>query len=245
MVKLAKLSKTQNFLIARLKHLSVLFPGLLAVLELSLIYRFAKNPSPALFALVLLCPYLVPLALFRLHQAILPQKEGRSFFGIDYYNPWLTGFRLQLVFVSFPFLERVLLLFPGLFSFWLRLWGSHVGKGVMWTPHIEICDRANLSIGDHVMFGNKCYLSPHVVDRLEEKKFFLYLKNIRIEDGAFIGAGTRLGPGVVVEKDVQVPLLTDVGLNVRVNRESIEGAVVSGLSRKIEAQKPPKAEEVS
>lgn len=226
-------SKTRIFVRQQFKMLTLFFPALLVAAEIVLIYRLLQHPTLPRFLAVLVTPYAVPLALFRLHQAILPIREGASFFGIDYYNPWLTGFRLQLIFITFPFLERLLILVPGLFSVWLRLWGSRIGKGVMWTPHIEICDRSHLDVGDHVFFGNKCYLSPHVVKRLEEKKFLLYFKKIVIGEGAFIGAGSRLGSGAVIESGVQLPLLTDVSVGVRVTQAAVDSAQTNGLSRSI------------
>lgn len=187
------------------------FPGLIVLTSLAAAYWCLMAPHPARFLLTLSIPYLVPLLLFRLMVAVLPIKEGGSVLAKGVWSSWFLSYRLQLIYGYFPFLEGALLAFPGLFSWWLRAWGSKVGKGVFWAATVQITDRGHLDIGDGAFFGNAVYLSPHVVQR-RGGRGILYFKRIRIGKGSFVGAGCRLGPGVVVHDGALVPLLTDLYL---------------------------------
>ncbi len=115
---------------------------------------------------------------------------------------------------------------PGAFSCWLRLWGSKIGKRVYWTPRLELLDRHLLDIGDSVVFGYNSGLCGHIVvsrrqfekqsqlgisDTVAQSKDdrpVLLIGKVTIGDGAFIGAGSRLGPGVVIGKRVSLPVLS-------------------------------------
>jgi acetyltransferase-like isoleucine patch superfamily enzyme len=80
---------------------------------------------------------------------------------------------------------------------------------------VEIADRAFLDVGDFVVFGHRVALYPHVVDRRKNGDIILYLKRIHIGDRAFIGAGSRLGPGATIPDDSRLPAQTDVFINER------------------------------
>ena len=54
-------------------------------------------------------------------------------------------------------------LVPGLYSLWLRIWGSRVGRLVYWSPGLEVLDRSLLDVGDQVVFGIGVRLNPHVL----------------------------------------------------------------------------------
>jgi hypothetical protein len=103
--------------------------------------------------------YLVPVATYRLHGALWPLVEGASRIDAPRYAPWWGGHQCQLMYSALPALEAALRLVPGLYSGWLRLWGSRVGRGVYWTPLVEITDRSLLEVGDGVVFGHRvaCY----------------------------------------------------------------------------------------
>jgi len=84
---------------------------------------------------------------------------------------------------------------PGVYSLWLRLWGSRVGKLTYWAPGTVILDRGFLDIGDNVVFGAGVRLNPHVMEN------DLRLARVKIGDGAMIGgyslltAGTEIAAG--------------------------------------------------
>ena len=57
------------------------------------------------------------------------------------------------LFLRFPVLEEILRLVPGLYSLWLRAWGSRIGKLTYWAPQTSYSIAGCLDIGDHVVFG--------------------------------------------------------------------------------------------
>ena len=190
------------------------FPGLLLAGCGLAAYHFVHTPTPFGFFGLCALPYVVPLALFRLLTLLTPIREGGSLLAKGVWSPWFISYRLQLAYSYFPFLEGALLCVPGLFNAWLRAWGSHVGKRVAWGATVQITDRGHLVVGDDVFFGSAIYLSSHVVRR-RGSRAVLYFKRITIGSGCFVGAGVRMGPGVVVDDGALVPLLTDLYVKAR------------------------------
>jgi hypothetical protein len=198
-------------LVRLLDVVALYFPGLLI---LSWIYWFyALICAPTGWRLLVFCvwPYLVPLVLYRLVHALAPIREGRSVLKKGAWSSWFVSYRLQLIYGYVPFLENALLAIPGLFNWWLRAWGSRVGRGVFWASTVQITDRGLLDIGNDVFFGTAIFMASHVVRR-RNGKGVLYVKRVTIEPGCFIGAGCRLGPGSIVREGAVVPLLTDLYL---------------------------------
>ena len=147
--------------------------------------------------------------------ALWPLAEGRSRIDAPGYSPWWGGHQCQVMYTAFPALEAALRLVPGVYSAWLRLWGSRVGRGVYWTPLVEITDRALLEVGDGVVFGHRVACYAHLDQAARATGSSLYVRRIRIGDGALLGAGSRLGPGAHIDAGVALPLLTDVGVGRR------------------------------
>jgi len=160
--------------------------------------------------------YIQPVLLFRLHNVFCPLKEGRSDLSKKQYNSWWASYQFQLLFMSFPFLEAILHFFPGLFSFWLRCWGSKIGKGVNWNPRVEITDRSLVEVGDYSAFGHSVILISHVVNKGKSCNYLLYVKKVNIGSGALIGAGTQAGPGVCIESGAKVPVSQQLYINQKV-----------------------------
>lgn len=154
--------------------------------------------------------FLVPPLLHR----TLPLKPGVYDLKERRFNAWWASHQLQLLFIAVPALEALLRCVPGLYSAWLRLWGSRVGAGVYWTPRMEVLDRGLLEVGDGVVFGHKVELYGHTVMPKQER-LALYVNRVRVGAGAFVGAGSRLAPGVVVAEGAVVPILTDLYMNAR------------------------------
>jgi acetyltransferase-like isoleucine patch superfamily enzyme len=152
--------------------------------------------------------YLLPPLLHRLHGAVFPLREGAHALVGKGYVPWWGSHQLQLPFIAFPALEALLRVL-GLYSAWLRLWGARVGRGVYWTPLVEITDRALLEIGDGVVVGHKCGFYAHAI-RPARGTLYLYARRIRVGAGAFLGAGSGFGPGAVVAAGAYLPLRTEV-----------------------------------
>ncbi|MDF1666930.1 MAG: acyl transferase, partial [Planctomycetota bacterium] len=120
------------------------------------------------------------------------------------------------IYIAFPALETLLRFVPGLFSLWLRLWGAQIGKGVYWTPGLEITDRDRLEVGDHVIFGHRVGLYAHVI-KPKKDNLLLFTRRIKIGAGAFIGAAARLGPGVKIEAGALVATASDHFPNSKVS----------------------------
>lgn len=159
---------------------------------------------------------LPPLA-YRFHERFYPVKEGISYLRGDEYSPWWGSHQIQFIYIAFPALEALLRLIPGAFSAWLRLWGAKVGKGVYWTPKLSIADRGLIEIGDRVVFGYQIELYSHAV-KPKNQDLMLYVKKVKIGSNVFLGAGSRLGPGVIVEDGTYIPVTTDLYPNQKVKR---------------------------
>lgn len=185
------------------------FPGLHALLVIASMGYFIYEPGWLSGGLIPITIYLFPLAVYHLHQMIVPIVEGESSI-IGSYSPWYGTHMIQLVFIGFPSCERFLRLFPGVFSVWLRLWGSKVGKSVYYTPHLELSDRGLLEIGHGCVFGYNVKIAGHYISPSKEKGLKLYVRKVVIEDGGFVGAASRLAPGVRVKAGALVKAAVDV-----------------------------------
>ena len=185
------------------------FPGLHALLVIASMGYFIQEPGWLSGGLIPVAIYLFPLVAYHLHQMIVPIEEGESSI-IGSYSPWYGTHMIQLVFIGFPSCERFLRLFPGVFSVWLRLWGSKVGKGVYYTPHLELSDRGLLEIGHGCVFGYNVKIAGHYISPSREKGLKLYVRKVVIEDGGFVGAASRLAPGVRVKAGALVKAAVDV-----------------------------------
>jgi hypothetical protein len=188
------------------------YPTLVLSLTAATIFWLAYHPSPLQPAALILILYLLPPITLRIHEIFFPLREGASRLSDRKYSHWWGAHQIQLIYIALPQLEALLRLVPGLYSAWLRLWGSRVGRGVYWTPNIEITDRSHLEIGDRVVFGHKCKLLGHAI-KPKGDEVILYLRRIKIGNGAFIGAGSRIGPGAVIGDGAYLPVLTDVYIN--------------------------------
>jgi acetyltransferase-like isoleucine patch superfamily enzyme len=164
--------------------------------------------------------YALPLLTYRLHQWRYPIVEGIYYLMGKGYNPWWGSHQIQTIYIVLPVLEKILQVIPGAFSAWLRLWGAEVGANVYWVPQIEIADRGLLKIGNNVVFGYQVRLFSHVVKPRKEN-LMLYVKSIEIGNNVFIGVGSNLGPGVVLEDNAFVQAKTDLYPNQRVTADAI------------------------
>jgi hypothetical protein len=160
---------------------------------------WARWPWRLLAGLLLL--YLAPPLLARLVRACLPVRCGWIALGSRDYFVWWFLLNLQMVFCRFPALEECLRLVPKLYSAWLRLWGSRIGRYIYWAAGVCVLDRSFLDIGDAVVFGAGVRLNPHVLTRNEQGEIQLALAPIQIGDQAMVGgyslltAGTRIAAG--------------------------------------------------
>ena len=186
-----------------------IFPAIHIGVILASLYNFVYRPGPFSFILIPISIYIFPLASFRVLNLLSPIKEGVTDILNDRFSPWWAGHQIQSLFVAIPSLESILRIIPGVFSIWLRAWGSKIGKNIYWTPGTIHYDRNLLRIGNNVVFGERSTTVCHVITP-KEGKALLRIKCIEIEDRAFIGAGSVVSPGVIVESGVMVRAGTNV-----------------------------------
>jgi UDP-3-O-[3-hydroxymyristoyl] glucosamine N-acyltransferase len=181
-------------------------------LSAATILWFGWRPSPIQPFLLVVIIYLVPPLTFRLHRIFFPAVRSLTDLSERRYSPWWGAHQIQAIYIAIPQLEAVLRIVPGLYSAWLRLWGSKIGRRVYWTPNVEITDRQALEIGDRVVCGHQCKFLGHAIKPRGES-LVLYSRTIKIGNDVFIGAGSRIGPGATVADGVFMPVLTDVHIN--------------------------------
>jgi acetyltransferase-like isoleucine patch superfamily enzyme len=179
---------------------------------------FISHATVTGFLVLFFCIYLMPLLCMKIHQKIYPLRESTTDLLKLRYSAWWGTHQIQAVFNAIPAFEAVLRVIPGVYSAWLRLWGSRVGKKVYWTPRVEITDRSLMHIGDQVIFGHRVACYSHVIAR-KNNKLLLYVKRIKIGSHVFLGAGSRLGPGTIINAHATLPLLTDLKINQHIAEE--------------------------
>jgi hypothetical protein len=195
-----------------LKFFLIYYALILVLIFAGLTYLAVTKNCYSLIALGFLIVYLAPPLTHRLMNKMYPMRQGATIIDPNEYNPWINSFRLQKIYTIFPVLERMLFLAPGLYAAWLRLWGSKIGKHVYMLPGIEIVDRGNLNIGDFVFIGNKTYISPHVA-MTKNGKMYVYVKDVTIGSGTFVGAFCTLGPGTKIPPKQEIPALSYYTIN--------------------------------
>lgn len=141
--------------------------------------------------------YLMPLLIHRVHFFFFPFTDGYWILSEKKYNPWWASHMFQYPFIACPWIESLLHFVPGLYSAWLRAWGSKIGKEVFWTPRVEIVDRGLVEIGDYSVFGHISAMCSHMVADIDGKPA-LVIKTIKIGEKSFIGADSQIGPGAIV-----------------------------------------------
>ena len=125
--------------------------------------------------------YLLPPLAVRALFALARIRKGNLAVGSKDFFLWWTSFQWQMLFCRFPALEEILRLVPGLYSAWLRLWGSTIGRYAFWAPGTLILDRSFLKIGDDVVFGVGVRLNAHVGDICQIGGYSLLTAGTKVE----------------------------------------------------------------
>ncbi|RPJ67830.1 MAG: hypothetical protein EHM24_20315 [Acidobacteria bacterium] len=146
--------------------------------------------------------YLLPPLACRALKTFSRPAEGRLALGSRSFFAWWLMLQTQVIFVRLPFLEELIRFVPGLYSAWLRCWGSRIGRLTYWAAGLTILDRAYLDVGDDVVFGAGVRLNPHVL-QAEADGTWLYLGTIRIGSGASIGGYALLSAGCEIDPKEQ------------------------------------------
>jgi len=174
--------------------LMALFPAVALAGVATTVVVFVVSPAWWSALLLVFGVYGFPLTCFHIHQLIWPIKEGWFDLAEKRYLPWWGGYHMQLLYHALPWLEGVLIVIPGAYSFWLRLWGSEVGSGVYWTPRVVIGARNLMQIGDNVIVGSGCELYCHVIQP-HEGKLQLYVKPLVIGNDCVLSVHSGMTPG--------------------------------------------------
>lgn len=153
--------------------------------------------------------YLFPLLIWRLFSLFYPIKIGTQYIGLreSSGSSWIVSYYCQFLFNTFGFLEKLFICIPGLYSFWLRLWGSKIGKSIVWTPSIMIVDRTHLTIDDYAFIGSLVYISNHTIRR-KNGRLLLFFKGVHVGSRVILGYGSVLGPGANIPDSLEVRALS-------------------------------------
>ena len=167
------------------------------IIGVALMVPYTSLPVRICVAVALL--YFAPPALARLVLGIAGSPQGRIRVGSKAFFVWWFVFQLQIVFCRLTALEEVLRLVPGLYSRWLRLWGSRIGRFTYWSPGTLITDRSFLSIGDDVVLGAGVRLNPHVLAKGKNGELELLLATVRVGDRVQVGGYSLLTAGTEIQ----------------------------------------------
>lgn len=180
------------------------FPSLIFLLSLASCLWFIIMPSIQAIMTIIFFLYFFPVIVYRIHNFFYPIPCGLSDLRSKEYNAWWGSQQIQLIYNTFPSLEKVLHLFPSLFTIWLRLWGAKIGKNVYWVPTVTVLDRGLIEVGDNVIFGHLSAISSHTVEP-SLSKLYVYVQWVRIGENVLVGGESRLGPGSHIEAGAFVP----------------------------------------
>ncbi len=144
----------------------------------------------------------------------LARPRGRIAVESGGFLAWWATTQFQLIFNRVPVIEEMLRIVPGLYSGWLRLWGSRIGRMTFWAPGLTIIDREYLDLGDDVIFGAGVRLNGHVILRNQSGRVELAVAPVKIGSGAMVGgyclltAGTEIAPGEFTRAHLLSPPFT-------------------------------------
>jgi len=178
------------------------FPIIYAASGIFTVYHAPFNR----FLAALLWIYILPPLIGRITILIFGRPEKRAsgvFTGT--YRLWWFLLQLQVPFDRFRFLEEILRLVPGLYNFWLNLWGAKVHLFTYWSAGSLISDRYNLEIEKFVVMGGHSGIGGHVITKTKSGEYVLTAAKVKIGKGSIIGARASIGPGSIIPENSVVP----------------------------------------
>lgn len=126
--------------------------------------------------------------------------------------------------------EALVMLNPVVTAYGLKRWvlrrfGARVGRGVLIKPNVHVKYPWHLEVGDYVWIGERAWIDNFVSVRVgshavvsqgaylctgnhdwSDPGMGLMVKPIMVEQGAWVGAFARIGPGVTVGANAVVTL---------------------------------------
>jgi hypothetical protein len=186
----------------RVESYFALYPTFHMVQVFLLLGISIKTFNPLFFSMFIFAVYFQSPIIWRHMKEKYGQPSGASYFGKNakHGNNWFVAYQLQQLYNSFAFFEKILKIIPGMFSLWLRFWGSNVGEKINWTPGSKIVDRTHLTIGSRVLIGNECYISAHIIKK-SDNKYLLYIKQVEIGDDVVLALQVIVSPGVKIKNN--------------------------------------------
>lgn len=139
--------------------------------------------------------YLLPPLICRLLFAIFGRPAGELTQDLSSYRVWWTGMQLQLIFNRIGWLEELLRLVPGLYAFWIYLWGGRLSPYSFVGPGVTITDRYMIDVGSGAVLGAGCALAGHMVVYNEAGRWVVTVAAPVVERQAIVGGNAGLGPG--------------------------------------------------
>ncbi|MEJ2111622.1 MAG: hypothetical protein P8Z37_17275 [Acidobacteriota bacterium] len=190
------LTVNQRLLVMLLNYLSLIH--IITTLGLG-IYPWASVWWRVFTALIVL--FIVPALVVRIIMKGFPLRSTVINIGSTDFFKWWAMLNLQVLFCRLTILEETMRFVPALYSAWLRLWGSKIGRLVYWAPGTRILDRSFLDIGDDVIFGAGVRLAPHVMIRNKQGKMEVLLAPVKVGSRAVVGGYSLLTAGTELAED--------------------------------------------
>lgn len=147
----------------------------------------------------------------------MKQVQLNKNFDTGTYTPGASKAKIAFWYVtSVIFFESKLIPSGSVLIFFLRLFGAKIGKNVRLKPGLKVKFPWRLRIGDNswiadccienlapVSIGKHCCISQQAMlmtgnHNYRSENFDLIVKPIVLEDGAWVGAGSIVGPGVTI-----------------------------------------------
>jgi len=144
-------------------------------------------------------------------------KTDLSKFNNDWFNPGGNALKRFVWYFINSLFFRSAYPFMGVKIALLKMFGTKIGKGLVIKPHVSIKYPWNLTIGDHVWIGENAWIdnlgSVNIGNNVcisqgafimsgnhnySKPSFDLIIKEIIIEDGAWLGAKSVVCQGVTV-----------------------------------------------
>lgn len=143
----------------------------------------------------------------------------------DYYPGKPLWFRVLWIVVEWATLLNPIFLSSSLKCRVLRAFGAEIGVGVVIKPNLHIKHPWRLSVGNHCWLGERAWIDNLVPVEIgsnvcisqgaylctgnhdwSDPGMGMMAKPIVIEDGAWVGAYSRIGPGITVGEEAVVTM---------------------------------------
>ncbi len=155
--------------------------------------------------LLMIWVYLLPPLASRLLLVLFGRPEGRFTQDTSAYRVWWVLTQWQILFNRLPWLEELLRLVPGLYAFWITLWGGSLSPFAYIGPRVLITDRHAIRVGRGAVLGMQSILAGHLVIRNEAGRWLVLAAAPIVEPDAVVGGDARLGPGAILRTGQMLP----------------------------------------